>query len=165
MLEIPSTIEELVFGVLEQCRFLFFPEQWNSVYSDFTKNEAFILLFVYRRQQANMTEIAEYMNIPLNTVTGVVGRLEKKCLVLRQRNTEDKRVVTVHPTETGMQFIREQIRFMGRYFNRIMDALTDEEKKLILRTVDKIILCVHEENSQNKEKTEQKSRIRQIHIE
>lgn len=40
-----------------------------------------------------MTEIADYLNVPLNTATGNIGRLEKRGVI--KRDVIDKRVVTI----------------------------------------------------------------------
>lgn len=77
MNEFPASVEEMVFEIMDKCKFIFYPEQRFDLFLNCTKNEIFALLFVYRQKQVNMSEIAEYMNIPLNTVTGVIGRLEK----------------------------------------------------------------------------------------
>jgi len=73
-----NKIESIVFNYIDEFKVLFFPEQWSDIFLDFSKNEILALLFLYRRNNVNMTEIAEYIMAPLNTATGVISRLEKK---------------------------------------------------------------------------------------
>lgn len=135
--ESQSAIEELIFDFLDQCKFLFYPEQWNQVFLDFSKNDIFALVLVYRRKQVNMTEIAEYLAVPLNTVSGVVNRLEKKDLVLRERSKEDKRVVTIELTETGQRFLANEIELIGKYYFKIMSTFSDGEKSMLFDMIEK----------------------------
>ena len=72
-----NKIENIIFNYIDEFKVLFFPEQWSNIFLDFSKNEILALLFLYRKKNANMTEIAEYIMAPLNTATGVIARLEK----------------------------------------------------------------------------------------
>ncbi len=69
--------ENLFYNYLDQMKFLFFPDKWSSISLDYSKNELLSIVFIYRKESVNMSEIAEYINAPLNTVTGVINRLEK----------------------------------------------------------------------------------------
>ena len=81
-----NKIEEIIFNYIDEFKVLFFPQQWSNIFLDFSKNEILALLFLYRKKDANMTEIAEYIMAPLNTTTGVIARLEKKLMVERIRS-------------------------------------------------------------------------------
>jgi len=61
-------------------------------------------------------------------ITVVIDNLEKRGLVRRERDTEDRRFITVHLTESGQALIREVFpRQLARIVER-MAALTDTEK-------------------------------------
>ncbi|HSB05906.1 MAG TPA: MarR family transcriptional regulator [Thermodesulfobacteriota bacterium] len=47
-------------------------------------------------------ELSKRMYLHPSTITGLVDRLEKKDLVSRQRNEEDRRVITIHLTSKGI---------------------------------------------------------------
>lgn len=159
---IPSTFEEMIFEVMDKCKFLFFPEQRYDFFLDCSKNEIFTLFFVYRKHQVNMSDIAVYMNIPLNTVTGVAGRLEKKGLVLRQRSESDKRVVTLVLTEEGEGFMKRELSGLGDYFARVMGALAEEEKATLFELIDKVFGILNQRELKAPVKTEK--RVKKITI-
>ena len=100
-----NKMESTVFNYIDEFKVLFFPEQWSDIFLDYSKNEILALLFLYRRKNANMTEIAEYIMAPLNTATGVIGRLEKKLMVERIRSAEDRRIVLITLTEAAHKVI------------------------------------------------------------
>lgn len=120
--------ETIIFQYIDELKFLFFPDQWSDAFLDYSKNEILALLFLYRKKNANMTEISEYINAPLNTTTGVVGRLEKKLMVERVRDSQDRRVVNIVLTEKADQYIVEEKKVIEYYFEEINDRLTEEEK-------------------------------------
>ena len=85
---------------------------------------------LYQKKEVNMTEIAEYIRVPLNTATGIVGRLEKNGMIVRTRSKEDKRVVLIQFSEKGMaqfQTLFQQITYYGM---KVLGSLTAEEMEL-----------------------------------
>lgn len=134
-----SSAEKLGFQILDQCHFLFFPDKWLEMLSDYSKNDFMALILIYRNGEVTMTDIAEYIKAPLNTATGVVARLEKRGVVLRQRSAQDRRVVTVALTGKGMMEIREVWTQVNALFSDIMAEVDKEEASVVLRVLDKSI--------------------------
>jgi MarR family transcriptional regulator, organic hydroperoxide resistance regulator len=132
-------IEDILFSYIDQFKFLFFPDKWSSVFLDYSKNEILVLLFLYRNKTANMTEISEYINAPLNTTTGVINRLEKKEMAERIRSNEDRRIVQIVLTENAKEFINKEKEIIGYYFKRIYEKLTEEEKTAALSIFSKVV--------------------------
>ena len=73
--------EEGVYAYVEQIKELISSDLWGNLLLDCSKNEILVLWFLYRQQEVNMTQIAEYIHVPLNTATGIVARMEKKKLL------------------------------------------------------------------------------------
>ena len=132
-------IEALIFKYIDEYKFLLFPDKWSNAFLDYSKNEILAMLLVYRKGKVNVSEVAEYINAPLNTATGVISRLEKKLIVERIRDTQDKRVVMISLTEMGMDFILNEKTHIEYYFRKIYEVLTEEEKKSVISIVAKVI--------------------------
>ena len=79
-------LDDLLFSYLDEIRELVSPETWGSAALNCSKNELLIMLLLYRRQEVNMTQIADYIHVPLNTATGIVDRMEKKKIAERNRS-------------------------------------------------------------------------------
>ncbi len=158
------SVEELLFEIIDRCKLLFFPEQWNHTFLDYSKNEAFALFLVYRKGPVNMTEIADYLGVPLNTVTGIVSRLEKREVIKRERDETDKRIVVVNMSSFGKQFIKEQIKEMGHYFELVVTQLTAEEMEFAIKLADKIF-HIFEDNNPAKVEKSTVNKVRRIPIE
>lgn len=158
-------MEEFIFEFIDQCRILFYPEQWNGTFLDYSKNEVFALLYVYRENSANMTEISDYLGIPLNTTTGVIGRLEKRGVIKRERDVVDKRVVTITICEAGKELVTKQLKEMEHYYRLLMDNLTDEDKTILYRLIGKFFDIIKNDLITKNQSPEAKKTIRKIIIE
>lgn len=159
------SLEAVIFQFIDQSKFLFFPEQWNSTFLDYSKNEAFTLFLVYRKGQVNMTEIADYLSVPLNTVTGIVSRLEKRDMIKRERDKDDKRIVVVNMTLSGTNFIKEQMKEMEYYFNQVMAELTSEELDITIKIIGKVFNILKSSNSSKDNNHITTKKVKRITIE
>lgn len=134
-----GNLETMIFEYLDKIKYLLSPEIWGNEIFNCSKNEMFVLLLLYRGSDVNMTQIADYLSVPLNTVTGIVARMEKRDLLVRERSSEDKRVVTIKLTNSGSTTIRSILNEMVRYGELVMDSFTAEEIKLVFKLVDKVM--------------------------
>lgn len=159
-----AVIEEFIFDFIDRFKPLFFPEKWSNTFLDYSKNEIMALIFIYRKATATMSEIAEYIGAPLNTATGIISRLEKRKLINRQRDITDKRVVTVSLTSEGIEFIRNELNSISHYYNRLMEAVSEDEKLLLLKLGSKLIELMLEELP-GKKNTDANKKVRKIIIE
>lgn len=155
-------LESLLFYSIDNMKLILTPELWGRMFLDYSKNDILTLLFVHRRKSANMTEIAEYINSPLNTVTGVVGRLEKKKMVERVRSDEDRRIINLVLTDTGRAFMEEEMSIIGGYFMQIFTILTEEEKAAAMSIFNKVLTVL---SKNNKPEVNVDKKIRKITIE
>jgi len=158
-----NNLEETLFEYVEQFRVLIEPETWGNILSECSKNEMLVLLLLYRKGESNMSQIAEYLNVPLNTATGIISRMENKRMVDRNRHPEDKRVVTIALTDGGNRQMAEIIKGFTYYGQQMMTVLTQEELKLLGRVLDKVINLLKEVKLQGTQEPPQ--RIRKITIE
>lgn len=60
----------------------------KNILLDCSKNEVFVLLDLLRQGEVTMSELAGYLQVPLNTVTGIITRMEKKQLVEQQAQSQ-----------------------------------------------------------------------------
>jgi DNA-binding MarR family transcriptional regulator len=159
----PNNLEDILFEYVEQFRLLISPETWGNLLMECSKNEMLVLLFLYRKGESNMSQVADYLNTPLNTATGIITRMENKKMVLRNRNPQDKRVITLILTDVGKQQISEIIRNFAHYGQQLMNDLTQEEWKLLISVLDKVIHMLREVKQRDKQEATKK--VRRITIE
>lgn len=146
-----ETLEDYIFRYIDKVKILVSPETWQNLLLDCTKDEIFILLFLYRKGEVNMSMIADYIHVPLNTATGIVGRMEKKKLVERYHSKDDKRIVKVQVTEEGTRYIGNILKEIMRYVSVIMESLSPEEIQTLFQTVNKITDALAEAGQKEQE--------------
>ena len=81
--------EEVLKGFtdyIEEIKELLSLDLWSNIFLNCTKNEVLIFWLLYQKGEVNMSEIAEYIHVPLNTATGIVSRMEKKGLIERNHS-------------------------------------------------------------------------------
>lgn len=153
--------EQKLYESIEQIKELLSPEIWQNILLDCSKNELLILWLLFRQKEVNMTQIAEYIHVPLNTATGIIARMEKKKLVIRNRSAEDKRIVTIQMGVQGqkqMEAIAGELMYYGQ---QVMREFSPDELQLLIKFMDTIKRVLSQERK--KEVTEKK--IRKIVIE
>lgn len=146
---------------IEEVKELLTMDLWENVFLNCSKNEVLIFWMLFKDREVNMSEIAEYVHVPLNTATGIVGRMEKNGLVERTRSKEDKRIVLITFSEKGRaQFQRlvDQLMNMGV---KVLGELSPSELKLVEGLMTKVKKVLKEE----KAKEEPIKKVRKITIE
>ncbi len=157
--------ETLFYDYLDEIKFLFFPDKWSSISLDYSKNELLAIVFIYRKENVNMSEVADYINAPLNTVTGVINRLEKKQIVERKRDLKDKRVVNISLTPKGKESFNEEKKEIIYYVKEIYKSLTEEEKRSIMIIAGKVISILKSDKTKTSKEEQKEKRVRKIIIE
>ena len=157
-------MEQVLFDYMDQIKYLMSADLWGSEVLNCSKNELFVLFLLYRKESVNMTQIAEYLNVPLNTATGIVSRMEKRALLSRTRSLEDKRVVTIGMTDGGKEQVQVVVKRLLHYMNLVFDSFTAEEVQLTFRLLDKVMNVIGRE-AMEPAKPVKKQAIRKIIME
>lgn len=154
-------LSRMVTDYIEELRELLSSDLWENIFLNCSKNEVFIFWLLYQKRAVNMTEIADYIHVPLNTATGIISRMERDGLVVRTRSEEDKRVVNIGFSEKGMEQFEALVRELVSYGMRVMGSFTKEEMALFYKMTSKIMEILRQEN--RRERTPKK--VRKITIE
>ncbi|KXG11445.1 Transcriptional repressor MprA [Anoxybacillus sp. P3H1B] len=156
--------EDFLELLLNNARKLLSPEEWLKIDLSLSKTEIFCLLWMSRNDEVIMSQIADFLNIPMSTATGIVNRLVKNGYMERYRIETDRRVVVIRLTEKGKDLAEEIKRKTSHYFAIVISALDEEEKTFLLRIFQKIM---HHLNNQQVHSQEEHpiKRIQNIPIE
>lgn len=152
---------QMIIDYIEEVKELLSSDIWENIFLNCSKNEVLIFWLLYQRSEVNMTEIAEYIHVPLNTATGIINRMEKNELIIRTRSKEDKRVVLIGFSEKGMIHFQNLIDKLMYYGMKVLSSLTKEEMELFYKMTTKVKEILRQE----KKKEETPRKIRKITIE
>lgn len=160
MKSIAQNIEQEIYQFVDGIKDLLSSNLWNNLLMDCSKNEVLVLWLLYRQTEANMSQIADYIHVPLNTATGVISRMEKKKLVVRERSEEDKRIVTICLNEQGRAQIQAILQEFSFYAYQVSEEFSSEEIKLLFSMLHKLMNIMKRE----RKKEAEKKKVRKIAI-
>jgi len=92
----------------------------------------------HRLQPINVGALARDIHLSQATVTGILGRLEKRGLVSRTRGDRDRRSVVVQLTDDGAELVKEAPSLLQDRFHRELTKLQEWEQTTILATLQRI---------------------------
>ena len=159
--EISQETFRAIADYIEEVKELLSSDIWENIFLDCSKNEVLIFWLLYQRSEVNMTEIAEYIHVPLNTATGIINRMEKNELIVRTRSKEDKRVVFIGFSEKGMTQFQSLVNELMYYGMKVMSSFTKEEMNLFYKMTTKVKEILRQE----KRKEDTPKKVRKIIIE
>ncbi|HEY7132813.1 MAG TPA: MarR family transcriptional regulator [Candidatus Limnocylindrales bacterium] len=79
-----------------------------------------------------MSKLADTLDVSVASATGIVSRMEERELVERQHDAEDRRVVLVIPTETGLAVFRDMMEQRREHLTGLLMRLDDDELQAFL---------------------------------
>jgi DNA-binding MarR family transcriptional regulator len=93
---------------------------------------------VQRLQPITVGALARDIHLGPATVTGILGRLEKRGLVSRSRDDRDRRSVVVELTDEGTKLVAEAPSLLQDRFRRKLAELQEWEQTMILAMLQRI---------------------------
>jgi DNA-binding MarR family transcriptional regulator len=157
-----SELSDIIFDTIKK---VIFPEEWLKIDLSLSKHEIFALMIVDRRGEIIMSQIADYVNIPMSTATGIVDRLVKNGYLERNRSESDRRIVIIKLTTKAKELVNEIKNVGSKYFSMINEALTDEERTVLTRLITKIISIINKKNELSPGTGDTETQIAKINIE
>jgi Transcriptional regulators len=130
---------ELTDFLFDHMKKIFFPQEWLKIDLKFSKSELFAMLVIDKRGEITMSELAEYINSPLSTATGIVDRLVKSGCLKRERSEEDRRIVVLRLGEKGTQIVRDLKELISGCIDTVFEELSPEETEFLFRIIVKIV--------------------------
>lgn len=110
--------------------------------ADLTPTQYSILGMLWERDGRQFNELASASCCSPSTVTGIVDTLEKKGLVSREPNPEDRRSLLVRLTEKG-QALKDSTPTLDRIFNNCCAGIEHDELLQLaelLRKFDEVLI-------------------------
>lgn len=158
-------VDELMDIFSQNIKKLFFPEEWISLDLKFSKSEIFTMLLLDKKKEITMTELAENINAPMSTATGIADRLVKNAYMKRERSEQDRRIVVLRLTDKGKEFINDIKCTVSKYINLVMDNLTEEERDFLIKIIFKAIDIVRSQHDILTSNNAGNEKVKKINIE
>ena len=105
---------------------------------DVTPSQYGVLSCLWQREFATPKQISEILCLETSTISGVLDRMQKKGLIDRVINRNDRREVRVVPTEKGKALEEPISKIIDEVNEEVLKCFTDEDVALLknqLRTI------------------------------
>lgn len=106
--------------------------------ADITQVQFAILNALIDQPGMDQVRLAQAVALDPATSGSVLGRLEKKGWIVRQRDEADRRRWRLTITDTGRQTVASLIEPVGRSQSRLLEPLQEEERRLFCQLLRKI---------------------------
>jgi DNA-binding MarR family transcriptional regulator len=83
----------------------------------------------------SMSGLADTLDVSVASATGIVDRMERRGLVVRRHDTEDRRVVLVSLTSAGADVFRDLAARRREHLARLLRELSDDDLAAFLRGI------------------------------
>lgn len=95
-------------------------------------------------EDLSLSELSERIRAQNSTVTGIIDRMEREGLVVRERSKEDRRVVHIKLTEKGERIAKEIPVEPMEIFRGALSSLSPSETRELLKISTKLAKRVQE---------------------
>jgi DNA-binding MarR family transcriptional regulator len=111
-----------------------------------TEPQAICLNAVNRAGELNTGQLARTVSLSPPTVTGILDRLERRGLVMRERAVRDKRQVVIRLTDGGRQLLEKSPPPLQERFTRRLAALSGSRQRQIARSLNDVVRLMEAED-------------------
>ena len=96
----------------------------------------------------NMTigELSQKMSLACSTITDLVGRMEKTDLVIRKKDTEDKRVVRVEVLPKGFDILEKVLDKRRKFLELKLSNFDKEQKEALSSGLYELYIAMNNES-------------------
>lgn len=138
----PKSLETDVDQVLEAVIYLYTESRRITKElarrADLTGPQLTVLKLLEQFGDLSLSGLSERIRAQNSTVTGIIDRMEREDLVVRERSKEDRRVVYIRLTPKGRELARGIPVEPMEIFRGALDSLSAEETRTLLRIMTKL---------------------------
>ncbi len=102
-----------------------------------------LMSYLALRGAQTMSEIAEGLEVTMPAITGLVDKLEKRGLVERLRDSQDRRVVRVQLSPRAQMIAERYLAERRHQMRTVLATLTPEEQHIFVKTLKLLAQTLH----------------------
>ena len=107
-------------------------------FKDITNNDMHVIEAIGTGAPKNMSSIARELSVTVGTLTIAMNSLVKKGYVVRNRSSEDRRVVFISLSEKGVKAYYHHKKFHEQMIDSVVKELTEEELEALVKALTKL---------------------------
>jgi DNA-binding MarR family transcriptional regulator len=103
-----------------------------------------VLRVLWETEGLSQVELAENMRVEKASLTGMLDVMERRGLISRNRNTEDRRKVNIHLTPRARALKDKLLPYRAKINRKATRGMTPEEVETLLRLLTQVIRNLEE---------------------
>jgi len=110
-------------------------EHCCKICGNLNEKELFIIDFIGQKRSVKMSDIADYLQAPLSSLTTIIDKLVTNKFLLRYNSNDDRRVVKVELDRKGKASYKEfknQKEIMAR---KVLGNLSESAQKILIANI------------------------------
>jgi len=109
--------------------------------------EISVLMRMNRTPACRATELAAMIGIPTSTVTGILDRLERRGLLKRRRDPNDRRSILIMVTQKTKDFVADLITPMEGMLREAFRSMPDSRTQRLIEDLRFILKALEQQSS------------------
>lgn len=105
---------------------------------DITPPQFNALQFLVDEGELTVSELSSRLYLAPSTITDLIDRMEKNSLVIRVRDTKDRRIVKIQVQEKGNRLISQVIAKRCDYLSGLLKGMPQEDMERFIGYLDSI---------------------------
>lgn len=112
-----------------------------EAFGQITKREFGLCIMLGKEQNMIMREVAEFLQVPMSTATGIVDKLIEKGVVKRDYSPEDRRIVIIGLSKEGAEIYNTLKESLFQYGAAVMEHFNHEEKEQFISFMERAMIA------------------------
>ena len=113
-----------------------------KICGDLNEKELFIIDFIGENRSVKMSDIADYLQSPLSTLTTIVDKLVTNKFLLRYNSVNDRRVVNVELDQKGKASYREFNKRKEIRAKNVLGNLSELEQENLIANLAQLVTTI-----------------------
>ena len=113
-----------------------------KICGDLNEKELFIIDFIGENRSVKMSDIADYLQSPLSTLTTIVDKLVTNKFLLRYNSVNDRRVVNVELDQKGKTSYKEFNKRKEIRAKNVLGNLTELEQQNLIAHLAQLVTTI-----------------------
>lgn len=114
-------------------------ERCCRICGDLNEKELFIIAFIGEKRSVKMSDIADYLQAPLSTLTTIVDKLVTNKFLLRYNSNDDRRVVKVELDRKGKASYKEFKNRKEIMAKKVLGRLSEAEQETLIANLAQLV--------------------------
>ncbi|RJE90247.1 MarR family transcriptional regulator [Paenibacillus sp. 1011MAR3C5] len=123
---------------------LFASEIVDRLDSQVTGTQMYMLHYIRQSGRCRLTELAEKLDVKPSAVTVMIDRLVKSDYVVRTHDTDDRRVILVELTPTGIAILEKAQAMREEIVGAYIEKLNPADVQTTTEVLEKMVLIAQE---------------------